>query len=240
MTRFVALIFWLLLISPGIAASSVRLGGYTNMSFDGGHGTQVEYVATGGTSYLWYPGNSVVLEGHWKRQVSDICFAYGANTYNPVTGVRGGSWECMPFRLYWGSIDERMKGDIFALQGRRGVPFILSRDRTSLESLLARASPGTQTPAAETPINAPTGQIAESCQWIMANSNRSKWDMTIAASTSFYGMFKGRPCGAVDYERAFALARQAGMSVEPWLNVLRDRAATGNPAAIAALKRVGP
>jgi hypothetical protein len=238
MARIVAMVIWLVLAGPGMAAS-IDIGGYTNMTFDSGHGTQVEYVAAGGISFLWYPGNRVVLDGRWKRQGSDICFLYGANTYNPVTGVRGGAWECMPFRLYWGGITERMKGDIFALRGRGAVPFVLSKDRTTLERLLSHASPGAKPPAPETPVNAPAGEIAETCDSIMANAGRSKWDMTMAASTYFYGMFMGKPCGKVDYDRAFALARQAGISVGPWLNVLRERAASGNPLAISALKRLG-
>jgi hypothetical protein len=239
MTRILTIFIWLMLAAPGMAAS-VELGGYTNMTFDSGHGTQVEYVAGGGTSFLWYPGNTVILEEHWKRQGSDICFLYGADTYNPVTGVRGGSWECMPFRLYWGGITERMKGDIFALRGRGEVPFVLPKERTTLERLLSRTSPGAKPPAPETPVNAPAGEIAETCDSIMANASRSKWDMTIAASTYFYGMFMGKPCGKVDYDRAFALARQAGISVRPWLNVLREHAASGNPLAISALKRLEP
>jgi len=94
--------------------------------------------------YLWYPGNSIVLKGHWKRQGTGICFEHGANTYNPVTGVQGVNWECISFRIYWGGIGERMKGDIFALRGRSGVPFVLSKDRTTLEALLSRASPRTR------------------------------------------------------------------------------------------------
>lgn len=237
--RILAVTLLLTLATPAVAAS-VQLGGYTNMSVDSGHGTQVEYLATGGKSYLWYPGNTIILEGRWKRQGPDICFAYGKNTYNPVTGARGGGWECMPFRLYWGAVDERMAGDIFTLQGRGAVPFVLSRNRTTLETLLSRAVPGTRPPELEVPVNAPSGQVAQSCKSIIANANRSKWDMQMAASTYFHGMFMGKPCGKVDYDRAFALARQAGMSVEPWLKVLRDRAASGNPAANAALARLGP
>ena len=237
--RILAIVFWLVLALPGVAAS-LQIGGYTNMSVDGGHGTQVEYLTTGGRSYLWYPGNRIILEGRWKRQGSDICFAYSANSYNPVTGARGGGWECMSFPLYWGAVDERMAGDIFALQSRQAVPFVLSRDRTTLEALLSRASPATRTPTLEVPINSPTGQIAQSCGSILAHADGSKWDKQMAASTYFYGKFMGKPCGEVDYDRAFLLARQAGMSVGPWLKVLRDRAASGNPSAIAALKRVGP
>jgi hypothetical protein len=238
MLRLLLIIAVLLPVAAATAAE--QLGGYTNMSVDSSHGTQVEYVAANGKSWLWYPGNSVVLPGRWKRQGADMCFAYGANTYNPATGTRGGGWECMPFRLYWGTVDERMKGDIFALQGRGAVPFKLDRERTTLEALLSRVSPGAKAPALEVPVNTPMGQIAMSCASLIANAERSKSDMELAVGTYFHGTFMGKPCVKPDYDRAFALARKAGLSVQPYLKTLRDRAATGNPSAIAALQRLGP
>jgi hypothetical protein len=81
----------LALAAPAVAAP--QIGGYTNMSHDAGHGTQVEYLSPGGSAWLWYPGNSVILPGKWKRSGENICFAYTANSYNPVTGHKGGDWE---------------------------------------------------------------------------------------------------------------------------------------------------
>ncbi len=65
------------------------------------HGTQVEYYASNGKSYLWYAGNSRVVVGDWLVQASGtsnpkLCHRYGANTYNPVTKKSGGSLECSP------------------------------------------------------------------------------------------------------------------------------------------------
>lgn len=231
--------FLLTLIAPMALAQEV--GGYTNMTYDYAHGTQVEYLARNGKSWLWYPGNEVILEGRWKRQGGDMCFAYGANTYNPATGQSGGDFECMEFALFWGSIMERMPGDIFSLATRTAPPLKLNKERTRLEKLLARISPGTKAPPVEVTINVTRSkQEAQSCETIIANQSRSKIDMANAASTYFYGIFMGKPCVKVDYDRAIELARKSGMGDGPFLKVLRARAATGNPKAIAALKRHGP
>jgi hypothetical protein len=218
------------------AAAAEQLGGYTNMTRDSAHGTQVEYVATNGKTYLWYPGNKVILPGRWKQQGSNICFMYGANTYNPATGSRGAEWECAPSRLYWGGIVERMEGDPLGLQRRKEVPFKLDRARTTLEKLLARVSPRTAAPTLEVPAITSDGQVALSCKSIIANAERSKDSMAMAASTYFHGNFMGKPCVAVDYARAFELTKRAGMSTKPFLRILRERASTGNPGAIAALQ----
>lgn len=230
----------LLTLATQMVGAAEQLGGYTNMHVDRSHGTQVEYLTRGGKSYLWYPGNKVILEGRWKRQGENMCFAYGANTYNPATGHKGGGFECTPYWLYWGGIFQRMKGDLFGLEGRREVPFVLPKKRTTLEALLSRASPRTKAPPVELTANTPMGHIALSCESVLANAERSKSDMQIAVSIVFHGEFMGKPCGKPDYDRAFALARKAGVSVEPFLRILRERASTGNPKAIAALKRLGP
>lgn len=220
-------------------AHAEQVGGYTNLTHDSGHGTQIEYLSRGGKAFLWYPGNSVILEGRWKEQGADICFAYGENTYNPVTGTAGGGWECMPFRLFWGGISERMQGDVLSLEGRGAVPFKLTRERTTLERLLARIAPGAAAPPVEVGVITPNGEVALSCASIIANAERSPSDMQIAASTYFYGTFMGKACVEVDYDRAFALATKAGVGVEPFLRVLRERAANGHPRAISALERLG-
>jgi hypothetical protein len=128
-----------LLISSTTPALAGPFGNQTTLTYDPGHGTQIEYVAANGTSYLWYPGNRVVLPGHWKRQGKDICWAYGANTYNPVTGQHGGGFECEPLGLYASSIVETAKGDVFGLAHRTRVPFQLTRTATTIATLLKRA-----------------------------------------------------------------------------------------------------
>ena len=232
--------FAALLIFVTSAVSAQQLGGYTQMMRDGHHGTQIEYLSENGKASLWYPGNSSIVEGRWKREGADICFAYGGNTYNPVTGHNGGGWECMPFDLYWRVVEERMPGDIFSLQGRGAVPFKLDPKRTTLEKLLARVAPQAEAPPIEMAVTGSGGaRESMSCESIIANAERSKADAATAAATYFHGVFMGKRCVDVDYDRAYELAQRAGISFEPWARVLRERAAEGHPRAVAAVERLG-
>ena len=91
------------------------------------HGTQVEYHASNGTSYLWYPGNSRVVVGNWQVQAggifgANLCYRYGANTYNPITNESGGSWNCSPALS---SDKDILKGNPFNLKPG-SVPLIIS------------------------------------------------------------------------------------------------------------------
>jgi hypothetical protein len=115
----------------------------THMTFSGGHGTQVSYLRSDGVEFLWYPGNAVVVRGKWNivehatepRGYADICFQYGANTYNPVTGRAGGNWECRPAHVFVRSTVDRADGDVFGLARRGSVPFALSSERTTINDL---------------------------------------------------------------------------------------------------------
>jgi hypothetical protein len=98
----------------------------------------VEYLTREGQSFLWYPGNRVILEGRWKEQGREVCFAYGANTFNPVTGNSGGAWECTPAKTFWSGITERAEGDVLGLAERNRAPFRLTPERTTLKDLAAR------------------------------------------------------------------------------------------------------
>lgn len=237
MLRFVFCLF--LALAPEVAVAQ-QLHSYTNMSHSSQHGTQVNYLARDGQSFLWYPGNTMILSGQWKREGQNMCFAYGSNTYNPATGHRGGGWECMPFDIYWRVVSERMEGDIFSLQTRQEVPFRLRMERTSLTRLLSRVSPRSESPPVELAVTSPGGRaLTLSCESILANAERSKDDAFTAVGTYFYGIFMGEPCVDVDYDRAYALANRAGISFEPWARVLRERAESGNPRAISAIRRLG-
>jgi len=120
------------------AAFAQQVGNHTYMTYEPQHGTQVEYLSRQGEAFLWYPGNSVILAGRWKREGSSICFAYDGNTYNPVTGHIGGSFECMPFALHQSGIRERVAGDLLNLERRVDAPFRLSKSQTTLEALRAK------------------------------------------------------------------------------------------------------
>ena len=132
--------------TPPSAQTKQRFqGGTTNMTFSA-HGTQVEFLSRDGRTALWYPGNSVVLHGRWRLVGSDlttgfqdnICFMYGANTYNPLTLQYGGQWECEGISTYAGEIVDRVTGDPFGLDKRAAVPFVLPGERTTFAALLKR------------------------------------------------------------------------------------------------------
>lgn len=150
-----AMAFALLASEAAIAAPAII--GRTNMSFDPGHGTQVEYLQSGGGAFLWYPGNKVVLPGHWKmdagtsRQPAQICFRYGPNTYNPVTHVYGDVWECERIAVYAAVLAEQAMGDVFGLAHRTAVPFVLQREKATLKQLEQRAWPGASLGATSKP-----------------------------------------------------------------------------------------
>ena len=91
------------------------------------------------------------------------------------------------------------------------------------------------------PIPAAMAQEAGgyTCESIIANAERGGMDTQMAIATYFHGVFMGKSCVKVDYDRAHALAQGAGISFEPWARILRDSAATGHPTAVAAVKRLG-
>ena len=128
----------------------------TRVTWGPSHGTQVAYTSRDGRSYLWYPGNPTVLAGRWEvreramnlqdengtiRTVQNpsVCFAYGANTYNPATGHSGGGWECALFGFFARSVGEARSGDTFGLSKRTPVPFVLPRqERLTFQEIVRR------------------------------------------------------------------------------------------------------
>jgi hypothetical protein len=118
----------------------------TMVTYDRAHGTQVEFIAANGKTYLLYPGNKVVLRGSWKLSKTDIpkvfnlCFKYGANTYNPATGNSGGSWECQAAGFYLVNVVDTGEGDVLGLSRQKQPPVELSRRKTSLKQLLRLAA----------------------------------------------------------------------------------------------------
>ncbi len=121
------------------SASAQQLAGTTSMFYERGHGTQIEYLAPNGKSYLWYPGNRIVLMAPWRQQGNRICYRYAGNTYNPVTGSRGGKWNCMPLASYRSMLVEQKSGDVFGLAKQTTVPFVLPRTKTTIGKLARRA-----------------------------------------------------------------------------------------------------
>jgi hypothetical protein len=118
------------------------VSGKTMMTYDRGHGTQVEYIAPNGKTHLFYPGNSVIVKGSWKLtktktpNVFDMCFRYPSNSYNPTNGQKGGAWECQPAGFYLRDVVETADGDVLGLAKRDAVPFVLSKKKTRFNSLI--------------------------------------------------------------------------------------------------------
>lgn len=113
--------------------------GQTYLSYSPlGHGYQVTYIADRQTSWLWYGGNPVALPAKWKvieRDVNEngqkltgrfrtqICYTYGANTYNPATKHKGGSQECTLLVNVRNMTVGALKGDVFGLANGT-VPYV--------------------------------------------------------------------------------------------------------------------
>jgi hypothetical protein len=124
----------------------------TRMVYGPGHGTQISYSKPDGTTYLWYPGNQIVLRGEWmtkevtgplrgrEQTVVSLCYKYGANTYNPVTGATGGDWTCLPAGIWLKDVVETRSGDVFGLSRSATPPFVLPREKTTLQALQQRAA----------------------------------------------------------------------------------------------------
>lgn len=134
------------------------LAGKTRLSRMPIHGTQVSYATADGRSYLWYPGNKVVLAGRWRvedraieirqggaavarKSQPRLCYDYGPNSYNPATG-RGGGWECTNFMNLRFAGAETRPGDVFGLSRSKAVPFVLSTEPATIDGLVARLKTG--------------------------------------------------------------------------------------------------
>lgn len=127
-----------MLLAPAAAFAQAGLANTTQMSYSPGHGTQVEYMAADGSTWLWYPGNKSILPGQWKVSGGQLCFRYGGNSFNPVTGHRGGGWECGSLQTYQSTRVDMLNGDALRLKGRGKVPFQLSKSRTSFENIVRK------------------------------------------------------------------------------------------------------
>lgn len=94
-------------------------GGITYAFADVFYGVQVEYFAPDGISYLWFRGNRAPLRGEWNVQGSgfgeELCFRYGPNTRDAITGIRGGKWECRRLASERQRVVSFLKGDPFGL-----------------------------------------------------------------------------------------------------------------------------
>ena len=220
-----------LLLTAVSSVSAASLANKTQQSYSPGHGMQIEYLAADGASWLWYPGNSKVLPGEWKTEGADICFRYGKNTYNPVTRHKGGGWECGPLKGYNSTLVSSTKGDIFGLAGRKKVPFDLPQKLLPINQLQAIADPS---------IVERAQPKLPSCEQILADANKSRGAKISAALLYYHGMQMGKRCVAVDYVKAITMLNEAGetRNAASLVKDLSNKAASGNPKAINALKKL--
>lgn len=128
----------------GYAETKGLFAGVTFVHYNRAHGTQVEYMAKNGKTYLLYPGNSVVVRGAWKLDRTDkpnvfsLCFKYPGNSYNPITKQAGGGWECQPAGFSLVDVVDSANGDVLGLAKSEGVPFVLSKRKARLTELLRK------------------------------------------------------------------------------------------------------
>lgn len=96
--------------------------GKTYLTFSPQHGFQVSYVANGGVSWLWYPGNAQSLRHDFHLTDREICFRPPANSYNPATKQSGDRLECTPLSFARRLIVAALDRDPYDLS-RGSVPF---------------------------------------------------------------------------------------------------------------------
>lgn len=108
------------------------VSGATAASRSSQHGSQVEYLAPDGRTFLWYPGNTRPLPGRWKVEQRSlgalICFAYPPSSFNPATGQSGGDWQCQDGGNYVVAQSEFLDGDPFELSSGK-LPFITPKGK---------------------------------------------------------------------------------------------------------------
>lgn len=127
-------------------AGSAYLSGTTALSMSPGYGTQVEYLAPDGRSFLWFPGQIRTTPGHWRVDRDGtgqprMCFLYGADSYDPVQQTYGGNWECAALGQYFGHLMQLAKGDPFGLHDGM-APFPMLRPPYGLDMKGAQAEGG--------------------------------------------------------------------------------------------------
>lgn len=103
---------------------------YTYLTFSSAHGFQVNYIASGGRAWLWYPNNSRGLPEHYSfarvNGIDALCWSHPNNSHNPVTGKSGGGLSCQSLSLSRRTVISELRGDIFNLS-TGSIPYKLDR-----------------------------------------------------------------------------------------------------------------
>lgn len=103
-----------------------------------GPGSQVTYLAADGRAYLWHPGEKKILPGRWvlraERDSHEVCVGYAPDSTGRAAVRAAGDLNCILLGDLALSVTETGKGDLFDLASGQ-APYILGRDRTTLEKL---------------------------------------------------------------------------------------------------------
>lgn len=129
------------LLPVPVAFAQFSDGGHTVLLQHPEQGAQIIFMGPRGKTYLWYDGSTEVLEGRYYSGMREntICFRYGADRYNPVTGLPAEGSECTARSGYSALLQQTIKGDVFNLASRRAAPFSLGRGRITLETAARQA-----------------------------------------------------------------------------------------------------
>ncbi|MET0438973.1 MAG: hypothetical protein ABW043_15900 [Devosia sp.] len=140
MRSLITAILVTLLLVP-VAFAQFNDGGQTVLLQHPEQGSHIIFMGPRGKTYLWYGGSTEVLEGRYYSgmQENTICFKYGADRYNPVTGLPAGRSECTARSDFSALLQQTIKGDVFDLAGRRAAPFALGRGGMTLETAARQA-----------------------------------------------------------------------------------------------------
>ena len=86
----------------------------------------------------------------------------------------------------------------------------------------------------------PADKIPALCDRIIADQNKSKVAMSDAAQLYYSGMLMGQHCVKVDYVKAVTLMQKSGNTAlyNNLIHAIRERAASGNALAVAALAKL--
>ena len=88
----------------------------TYLSFSQAHGFQVNYIASEGRAWLWYPRNRRSLpEEYVVLPDKRICWRHSRKAYNPVTQQRGGAFGCQDLEFSQKTVVAALDGDPFKL-----------------------------------------------------------------------------------------------------------------------------
>lgn len=141
MRQVVMVIFGILLLTGAVVAAPARPPSRTMLLDHPIQGTQIMYISPSGAAYLWHSAFPEVLEGraYYGMVERHICLRFGADRYNPVTGLPAGRSECVPERDLHFIMRQWVDGDPFGLSTRRTPPFALSSGNTTIEILGSRA-----------------------------------------------------------------------------------------------------